>query len=51
MKVLIAKSKYVLPDSEHFLLAIEYSNYSLGVKTHRYGLRIMLIWWHICIKF
>jgi hypothetical protein len=33
------------------LLADTYEHYGLGVKIHRYGLRIMLIWWHICIKF
>ena len=51
MKVLIAKSIYVLPDSEYFFLAIGYRHWSLGVKAHSIGLRIMLIWWHILIKF
>ncbi len=52
MKVLIAKSSYITgPTNEYFFLAIGYRHWSLGVKAHSIGLRIMLIWWHILIKF
>ena len=52
MKVLIVESIYVVGSTnEPFSLALAYKHYELGVKIHRYGLRIMLIWWHILIKF
>jgi hypothetical protein len=37
MKVLIAKSIYVLPDSEYFFLAIGYKHWSIGVKVLRFS--------------
>lgn len=52
MKILIVKSIYVVGSTnEPFSLALAYKHWSLGVKVHSIGLRIMLIWWHILIKF
>ena len=51
MVVNILKSKTVCLNSGRFMINIGFSHYNLGVNFHTWGIRLMLIWWHICIHF
>jgi hypothetical protein len=44
------KSKHVIKNNDIFIIHIGYKHYDLGLQVHSWGLRIMLIWWHYCIK-
>ena len=43
------KSKHVCKDNELFIVHIGFGRYDIGVQVHKWGIRIMLIWWHIFI--
>jgi len=49
MEAVIIKSEKVCKNNDKFILHIGISHYDLGFQVHEWGLRIMLIWWHICI--
>ena len=43
------KSEMVLKNNDIFLVHIGSKGYDLGFQVHSWGLRIMLIWYHICL--
>ncbi len=43
------KARYVCRDNGWFLLNIGVGSYQLGIQLHPWGLRIMLIWWHVFV--
>jgi hypothetical protein len=45
----ILKSSFVCHNSERFLFIIGFKHYNFGIQIHKWGIRLMLIWWHICI--
>jgi hypothetical protein len=49
MGINLIKSKSVCKDNDVFLLHVGIKHYDLGLQVHSWGLRIMLIWWHLCI--
>jgi hypothetical protein len=49
MELSIIKSKIVCKDNDVFLIHVGFKNYDLGFQVQSWGLRIMLIWWHLCI--
>ena len=49
--MIILKSKSVSHDSEKFLLMIGHKQYNLGFQIQHSFVRVMFIWWHICINF
>ena len=51
MKCFILKSWRVGKNNDLFILHVGYKQYDLGIQIHGWGVRLMLIWWHICIHF
>ena len=51
MKVHKIKSVYVCQNSEYFTIQIGFKHYNLGLQFPDFGIRIMLIWWHILIHY
>ena len=51
MDIKIIKSRNVAKSNEVFILHIGIGCYDLGIQIHKWGLRFMLIWWHVCIHF
>jgi len=51
MKLIIIKSEVVCNNNELFVIHIGYKDYDLGFQIHDWGIRIMAIWWHLCIRF
>lgn len=49
MKTAIIKKDYVNRNNEVFIIHLGYKQYDLGIQVHNWGIRIMLIWWHLCI--
>ncbi len=50
MKLHVIKSEIICRGDDLFTAHLGYGNYDLGIQVHKWGcLRIMLIWWHICI--
>ena len=49
MDLAIIKSQKVYKYNDIFILHIGFKNYDLGIQLHNWGIRIMLIFWHICI--
>ena len=47
----ILKSKTVCSNSELFLLMIGIKHFNFGIQIHKWGIRFMFIWWHLCIHF
>lgn len=47
----ILKSKTVYMSSEYFMLMIGFKHYNLGIQFQDHGIRLMLIWWHVCIHY
>ena len=45
----IIKSKNVTKDNDIFLLHLGFKHYDFGIQIHKWGIRIMLVWWHLCI--
>lgn len=39
----------VCNNNTKFIMGIGAGYYYLGIEVHDWGLRIMLIWWHICV--
>lgn len=50
MRAIIIKSKIVVRKDEIFTIHLGYKHYDLGIQVHSWGVRIMLIWWHICLN-
>jgi hypothetical protein len=48
MKAEVIKSIHVCKSNDIFLLHIGFKHYDLGFQVHEWGLRLMLIWWHVC---
>ncbi len=51
MKIHTLKSETVCHNSERFLIMVGVGHYNLGFQFQNWGIRFMLIWWHICIHF
>lgn len=51
MSVAIIKSWKVEKHNDVFIIHIGYKHYDLGFQIHTWGIRLMLIWWHVCIHF
>ena len=51
MNIHILRSYQVGKDNSKFIFHIGFKWYDLGFQVHKWGLRIMLVWWHICIYF
>jgi hypothetical protein len=51
MKIRTIKSIDVTLNSEMFLLIIGHRHWNLGIQFQYWGIRLMLIKWHICIHF
>jgi hypothetical protein len=49
MRVGFIESRYVCSDSHKFTINVGYKHYVLGIIIYDWGVRIMLIWWHLCI--
>lgn len=47
----VLKSKIINYDSELFMMAIGTSHLNLGFQVNYWGIRLMLIWWHVCIHY
>jgi len=45
----LIKSVTVCKNNGIFIIHIGISHYDLGIQVHNWGIRIMLIWWHLCI--
>ena len=50
MEIVALKSKTVNQDSETFMLIVGHRHLNFGIQVHSWGLRLMLIWWHVCIR-
>lgn len=50
MIVNILKSKTVCNNNSIFVAHIGYKHYDFGLQVHEWGIRFMLVWWHICIN-
>ncbi len=48
MKIATIKSRTVCKDNGLFIVHIGFGCYDIGIQVHKWGIRIMLIWWHIC---
>ena len=51
MEAKFIKSITVCKNNGKFIIHIGYKHYDLGLQIHDWGIRIMLIWWHLCIHF
>lgn len=51
MSVSILKSKQVAKDVDYFILMVGSGIWNLGIQVHPWGVRVMLVFWHICINF
>jgi len=51
MEIVSVKSKIVCHSSEIFLLMAGHKHFNLGLQIHNWGIRFMLIWFHVCIRF
>ena len=51
MRIGIVKSIDVCKDSGYFILHIGIKKHDLGIQVHEWGIRLMIIKWHICIHF
>lgn len=51
MRVYTLKSVYVCYDSQILTIGIGSKHYNFGVVIHSWGIRIMLIWIHLFIRF
>ena len=51
MNITKHESKYICEDNGIVLIRISYKHYSLGIKFHEWGIRVMLIWWHVFLHF
>ena len=49
MSATFIKSKSVCKNNDVFILHVGFSHYDVGVQIHKWGIRVMLIWWHTCI--
>lgn len=41
----------VAKDVDHFIVMIGSGIWNLGIQVHPWGVRVMLVFWHICINF
>jgi len=48
-RVDVTKTKYVCSNGNRFRLVVGFGQYSLGVQIEEWGLRLLLIWRHVCI--
>lgn len=51
IKISSIKSKHVFHTSETFLLIVGHRHWNFGIQVHDWGIRFILIWWHVCIRF
>jgi hypothetical protein len=51
MDMHILKSRTVCHNSEKFLIMVGHRHWNLGFQIQDWGIRIMLIWWHVCFHF
>jgi len=49
MDIAVIRSKYVEKNNGLFITHIGGKGFDFGLQIHSWGIRIMLIWWHICI--
>jgi hypothetical protein len=47
----IIDTKYICSNSNRFRFVIGFGQYALGVQGEAWGLRVLLIWRHVCIHF
>ena len=51
MKAAYLKSIQVCQNSEVLLLMVGHKRWNFGIQVHKWGIRFMLIWWHVFIHF
>ena len=51
MKIHTLKSTTVYHNSERFLLMIGHRHWNFGIQIQNWGMRFMLLCWHVCIHF
>jgi hypothetical protein len=51
MKFDIVDTKYLCNSDYKFVLQIGFNNFTLGIKIHSWGVRLMIIKYHVCITF
>lgn len=44
----IISSRNICDFDEIFVVEIGYKYFKIGFKTHPWGFRLMLLWWHVC---
>jgi len=49
MKINIGLSNKICQDSDIFLFCIGSKKYNFGFQIHEYGVRFMLLFWHVLI--
>lgn len=49
MKISTIRAKSVCRDNGEFIIHAGVGIYDIGFQIHGWGLRVMLIYWHVCI--